>query len=199
MRPIYQKRLYRHSPTVVMHHDNGYNKPMRIKGKRVALFAENLYQDLELWFPFYRLREEGAEVMIIGSGSSPTYHGKYGYPVTVDASIDRVNADTFDAVVIPGGFAPDYMRRSPAMIAFVKTMHENGKIVAAICHGGWMLASAEIIEGKTVTGFFAIKDDLRHAGAHVVDKEVVRDGTIITSRNPDDLPAFCATIIEALE
>lgn len=171
---------------------------MKLKGKKVAILVEKLYQDLELWFPYYRLKEEGAEVKIIGSGTADTYHGKYGYPAKVDHSINEVEAKDFDAVIIPGGFAPDFMRREPKMVSFVKEMFEQEKVVAAICHGGWMLASAEIVKGKTVTAFHAIKDDLVHAGAKFVDEEVAQDGNIITSRKPDDLPAFCQKIIEAL-
>ena len=172
---------------------------MALTGKRIALFVEEHYQELEVWYPYYRLIEEGADVTLIGSGSSQTYKGKFGYPAKVDAAIGSVKADQFDALVIPGGFAPDYMRREPKMVQFVKEMNAAGKIIAAICHGGWMLASAEVVTGKTVTCFFAIADDLRHAGATYVDKAVVQDGNIVTSRKPEDLPQFCKTIIKALQ
>lgn len=170
---------------------------MTLKGKRVAILAEDLYQELELWYPLYRLREEGAEVTVVGAGKE-RYTSKHGYPVEVQASIDIVKADDFDGVIIPGGYAPDLMRRNQKMVDFVKRAHDQGKIIAAICHAGWMLASAGIIKGKRVTGFFSIKDDLVHAGARYEDKEVIRDHNIITSRRPDDLPAFCRTVIEAL-
>ncbi|MDI6852363.1 MAG: type 1 glutamine amidotransferase domain-containing protein [Deltaproteobacteria bacterium] len=172
---------------------------MRLTGKRVAVLAENLYQDLEVWYPYLRLLEEGAEVLIVGSGSSPTYTSKHGYPVDVDVEAAQVNAEDFDAVVIPGGYAPDIMRRYPAMVKLVRDAFDKGKVVASICHGGWMLASADILKGKTVTSFFAIKDDLVHAGATFVDVEVAVDGNLITSRKPEDLPAFCRAIIAALE
>ncbi len=171
---------------------------MEISGKRVAVFAEKLYEELELWYPYYRLKEAGATVSIIGSGTSKDYTGKYGYPVTVDMAINEVSPDDFDAVIIPGGYSPDFMRRSLSMVAFIKEMYAQGKIVAAICHGPWMLVSADILKGKTATCFFAINDDLRNSGATVIDVPVARDGTIITSRTPADLPNFCRTIIEAL-
>ncbi len=171
---------------------------MRLKGKRIAVLAEDLYQDLELWYPLLRFREEGAEVVVVGSGAAKAHTSKYGYPVEVDKFAHEVRADQFDAVVIPGGYAPDHMRRYPAMVSLVRDAARQGKVVAAICHAGWMLASAEVIQGKTVTGFFAIKDDLVHAGANFVDVEVAQDGNFITSRKPEDLPAFCRTIITAL-
>ncbi len=171
---------------------------MLLTGKRIAILAEDLYQDLELWYPLLRFREEGAEVIVVGSGRTREYTGKFGYPVVVDASAQEVKAAQFDAVVIPGGYAPDHMRRYPAMVSLVREAALAGKVVAAICHGGWMLASAGVLPGKTVTSFFAIKDDLVHAGASFVDVEVAVDGNLITSRKPEDLPAFCRAIIAAL-
>jgi protease I len=170
----------------------------RLKGKRVAILAEDLYEDLELWYPLLRLREEGAETVVVGPGNAKEHHGKYGYPVTVDKGIRDVDAKQFDAVVIPGGYAPDRMRRHAAMVDFVRQMAQRNHIVAAICHGGWMLASAEVVAGRNVTGFMAIKDDLVHAGAQYRDAEGVVDGNLITSRQPSDLPAFCEAIIAAL-
>lgn len=171
---------------------------MRLKGKRIAILAEDFYQDLELWYPLLRFREEGAEVVVVGSGRTRHFTGKFGYPVVVDASAQEVKAAQFDAVVIPGGYAPDHMRRYPDMVSLVREAALAGKVVAAICHGGWMLASAGILPGKTVTSFFAIKDDLVHAGAKFVDVEVAVDGNLITSRKPEDLPAFCRAIIARL-
>jgi protease I len=164
---------------------------MSLEGKRVAVLAEDNYQDLELWYPLLRMREAGAEVKVIGTGSAETYTSKYGYPVTVDAAAD--------AVIIPGGYAPDRLRRYPAVLKLVRETFEQGKIVAAICHAGWVPASAGILKGKKATCFFAIKDDLINAGATYLDQEVVQDGNLITSRTPDDLPAFCRTIIATLE
>lgn len=172
---------------------------MELQGKRVAVLAENMYQELELWYPLLRLREAGAETFVVGTGSAETYTSKHGYPVQVDMVADQVSAVDVDAVVIPGGYSPDLMRRYPAMVNLVREAFEQGKVVAAICHAGWMLASAGVLQGKKATCFFAIKDDLVNAGADYVDAEVVRDGNLITSRMPSDLPAFCRTIVEALQ
>lgn len=174
------------------------NLGTQLHGKRIAILVEDLVNDLELWYPLFRLKEEGAEVVLVGSGRVREHTGKYGYPVAVDQSAAEVTADQFDGVIIPGGYAPDHMRRYPAMVSLVRDAALKGKVVASICHGGWMLASAEVIQGKTVTSFFAIKDDLVHAGATFTDAEVVVDGNIITSRKPEDLPAFLRAIIAAL-
>jgi protease I len=170
----------------------------KLEGVRVAVLVEDLYENLELWYPVLRLREEGAEVFIVGPKAGETYKSKEGYPAKADKSVEEISADEIDAVIVPGGYAPDRMRRHEAMVRLVKEAAQKGKIVAAICHGGWMLAEADVIRGRTVTSFFAIKTDLINAGANWVDKEVVRDGNIITSRVPSDLPAFMRTIIEAL-
>ena len=172
---------------------------MKLKGKRAALLVEDLYQDQEVWYPFYRLKEEGAEVVVVGSGSAKTYTSKHGYPIDADKAASEVSAADFDAVIIPGGYAPDLMRRYPDMVKLVRDAVQADKVVAAICHGGWMLASAKILAGRTVTAFFAIQHDLEHAGAKFVDVEVCVDGNLITSRKPDDLPAFLRAIIAALE
>lgn len=169
----------------------------KMNGKRVAILVENLYEDLELWYPKLRLAEEGGRTSVIGP-KADTYASKHGYPVKADAGVDDVKAADFDAVVIPGGYAPDHMRRHTGMVRFVKEMAGNGKVVAAICHGGWMLASADVVRDKHVTCFFSIKDDLKHAGGKYEDSEVVRDGMLITSRMPSDLPAFCREIIDAV-
>src|SRR6059036_2120557 len=171
---------------------------MTLKGKRVAILAENLYQEMELWVPYYRLKEEGAEVKVVGGGGAKSYASKHGYPVNVDVQADAVSAVEFDAVVVPGGYAPDMMRRHEAMVTLVREAARQGKVVAAICHAGWMLASAGVIKGRKVTSFFSIKDDMVNAGGQWVDQEVVVDGTLITSRKPDDLPAFCREIVKAL-
>ncbi|MBI2197585.1 MAG: type 1 glutamine amidotransferase [Candidatus Rokubacteria bacterium] len=171
---------------------------MSLKGKRIAILAENLYQEMELWVPYYRLKEEGAEVKVVGAGGATSYASKHGYPVSVDAQAEAVSAVEFDAVIVPGGYAPDLMRRHEAMVRLVREAAQHGKVVAAICHAGWMLASADVVRGKDVTSFFSIKDDMVHAGARWVDREVVVDGTLITSRKPDDLPAFCREIVKAL-
>lgn len=170
---------------------------MELTGKRVAILVEDLYEDLELWYPALRFRADGAEVTMVGTGAE-TYTSKHGYPVQADTRAENVRAADFDAIIIPGGYAPDHMRRQAAMVDLVRDAFEQGKIVAAICHAGWMLASADIVRGKRVTCFASIKDDMIHAGGHYEDAEVVHDGNLITSRKPDDLPAFCRTIGAAL-
>ena len=172
---------------------------MELEGKRVAILAENQYEDLELWYPLYRLREAGADVFVVGTGTADTYTSKHGYPIKVDAEADTVDAGQFDLIVIPGGYAPDHMRRSPAMVNLVRQANEQGKLIAAICHAGWMLCSANVLRGRTVTGFKSIKDDMVNAGANYFDREVARDGNLITSRTPADLPAFLREIVGALQ
>ena len=171
---------------------------MSLEGKRVAILAEDNYQELELWYPLLRLREAGAEVKVIGTGSAEVYHSKHGYPVRVNAAADQVSPADFDAVIVPGGYAPDRLRRYPAVLDLVRGVYERGGVVAAICHAAWVLVSAGILKGKKATCVPAIKDDVINAGATYVDTEVVQDGNLITSRVPDDLPAFCRTIIAAL-
>jgi protease I len=143
------------------------------------------------------LREAGAEVTTVGHGAT-SYTSKHGYPAKADTRVDHVSAADFDAVIMPGGYAPDHMRRSQAMVDLVREAVQQGKIVAAICHAGWMLASANVIRRKRVTGFFSIKDDLTNPGGIYEDKEVVRDDNLITSRMPTDLPAFSSTLIQVI-
>jgi len=171
---------------------------MNLSGKRAVVFAENLYNEFELWYPVYRLRGTGMTVEIVGTGSASTYTSKHGLPVQVDASADQINVKDVDVVVIPGGYAPDMLRRYPAVLKLVRDAFNAGKVVAAICHAGWVLASAEILKGRKVTSVAAIKDDMVHAGAAWVDQEVVQDGNLITSRKPEDLPAFTDAIIAAV-
>jgi protease I len=170
---------------------------MDLKGKRIAILVEDLYQDQEVWYPYFRLRETEADVLIVGT-SKPEYKSKFGYPITANVTVDRVSANQFDGLIIPGGYAPDILRRYPAVIQLVKEMDRQSKTIGAICHGGWVLASADVLRGKTVTCFFAIKDDVINAGASYVDQEVARDGHLITSRKPEDLPAFMKTFMQAL-
>lgn len=165
--------------------------------KKIIIFAEKDYEDLELWYPKLRLTEEGFQVAVAGTGDK-NYEGKNGYPAEVDGNIKDYKAKDFDAVVIPGGWAPDRLRRYKEVLDFVREMHTAGKVVAAICHAGWVIASAGIVKGKNLTCFAAIKDDMINAGAKYSDKEVVVDGNLITSRKPADLPAFCREIIKAL-
>lgn len=169
------------------------------RNKTIAILVEDLYQVLEVWYPILRLKEDGIGTKVIGTGSKTSYASKEGYPVKVDASIDQVRAKDFDGVIIPGGFAPDFLRRHEQVVAFVRRMHDDGKVVAAICHGGWLLVSADIVRGRKVTCFFAIKDDVKAAGGHYVDEEVVVDGNLITSRKPEDLTAFVGEIIKKVK
>jgi len=172
---------------------------MLLKDKKVIILIEEMFNVFEFWYPYYRLKEEGVEVTVVGSGSAEVYTGKPGTQVKADVSADQVSADEFDGIVIPGGYAPDMMRRYPAMIDLVKDIYNAGKPVAAICHAGWMLVSAGILSGKRATSFFAIKDDLINAGAQWVDQEVVVDENLVTSRVPDDLPAFMKAVIKMLQ
>jgi protease I len=171
--------------------------PVRLEGKRIVILCGPDYEDMELHYPRYRLMEEGAEVVVAGIGPD-TYKGKKGYPITVDAQIADLNPRDFDAVVVPGGYAPDHMRRSEDLLAFVRAIHDDGKTVAAICHAPWVTISAGIMKGRRATCVPAIKDDVINAGAEYVDRPVVVDGNLITSRRPDDLPAFLPALIDAI-
>ena len=166
--------------------------------KPVAILVEEQYQVLEVWYPLLRLREAQIPVLVIGSGSRDIYPSKEGYPVKADKSIEQVKAEEFSGVIIPGGWAPDFLRRYPAMVDLVKKIYHSNGVVAAICHGGWMLVSADICRGHEATCFFAIKDDIIAAGAQYVDREVVIDRNLITARKPEDLPAFMREIIKKL-
>lgn len=171
---------------------------MELSGRRVAILAENLYEDLELWYPLLRLREAGAEVFVVGAGSSDVYTSARGYPVKTDAEAAMVDAAQFDAIIIPGGYAPDHMRRSLSLVRLVRDAFRQGRVVGAIGHAGWVLASANILPGRTVTCHRAIRDDVSNAGANYVDREVVRDGALVTCRSAEDLPAFMREVAEAL-
>ncbi|MCM8789464.1 MAG: type 1 glutamine amidotransferase [Candidatus Omnitrophica bacterium] len=166
--------------------------------KKIAVLVENNYQVLEVWYPYLRLREEGFKTVLVGTGKKE-YKSKEGYPAQEELSISQVKVEDFDAVVIPGGYAPDILRRYAEINNFVRDMFSKGKIVAAICHGGWVLVSAGILKGKKATCFSAIKDDVINAKATYLDREVVVDENLITSRNPYDLPAFCKEIINKLK
>jgi protease I len=169
-----------------------------LKGKRIAVLVEKIYEDLELWYPVLRLREAGCQVRIVGPKAGETYPSKHGYPAKSDTAASEVGADDFDAVVIPGGYSPDHMRRHKPMVDLVTQAARQGKVVAAICHGPWMLCSARCLKGRKVTGFYAIRDDVENAGGVWEDAAVVRDGNLVTSRTPDDLPAFLQGIMAAL-
>lgn len=169
---------------------------MELKGKLAIVLVEEFYEDLELWYPYYRLKEAGAEVKILGMPGVNSYGSKHGYPVHPDSTPQDIDPNTVDILVVPGGYAPDKIRRHPEMLELVKNVFSHGGIVAMICHAGWVPISAGIVKGMRVTSIGAIRDDLMNAGAQWVDEEVVVDGNLISSRSPADLPAFCRAIIQ---
>jgi protease I len=171
---------------------------MSLNGKRIAIMLDEQYQELEVWYPYYRLREAGAEVTRVAPEAQRAYPSKLGYPCVSDAAADQTDGGSFDAVVVPGGWAPDFMRRSEAMITFIRQCAAAGIVLAAICHGGWMLCCTDALKGRRATSFVAIRQDMINAGADWVDAECVVDGNVITARKPDDLPAFCQAIIRLL-
>jgi protease I len=165
---------------------------------RAAVLLEQQYQEMEVWYPVYRLREEGCAVTLVGPEAGQNYPSKLGYPAKSDKAARDVNAADFDVLIIPGGYSPDHMRRCPPMIQLARDMMEKNKIVAAICHGPWLLCSTPALKGRKLTCFFSIKDDVVNAGATYSDDEVVCDGNLITSRKPDDLPAFMRAVLSEL-
>jgi len=172
---------------------------MSLKGKRVAIFAEQDFEDSELTEPLKAMKEAGAQVFVVGSGSQTSYKGKRGKAtIKVDIDADKVRAEDFDAIIIPGGYAPDKMRLHQPMIDLVKKAHDLGRVIAAICHGPQLLISADIVRGRRVTSWPSVTVDLKNAGANWVDEPMVKDGNIITSRKPSDLPLFNSAIIQAL-
>src|SRR6266404_5768816 len=171
---------------------------MELIGKNIAILVDVAYQEMEVWYPFYRFQEAGAECVFVAAEAGKTYLSKVGYPVTAHLSYDAVSAEDFDGVIVPGGYAPDHIRRHARANQFVKELDEQGKLVASICHGPWVLCSAGVLKGRRATCFFGIKDDVIHAGAHYEDAEVVVDHNLVTSRKPEDLPAFCRAAIRVL-
>ncbi|MBX9790454.1 MAG: type 1 glutamine amidotransferase [Pirellulales bacterium] len=165
---------------------------------RILIVSDNDYEDLELWYPKLRLIEAGAHVTVAASDGEKVLRGKHGYPCRSDAAIADMEADDFHGVVLPGGFAPDKLRRDPKLLALVRQFHEEAKLIAAICHGGWIAISAGVYRGARVTGSPGIKDDLVNAGAIWEDAAVVVDRHFVSSRKPDDLPQFCRAILELL-
>ena len=170
-----------------------------LDGKRIAILAEEGFEDSELIEPLRSMKKAGAKVVIVGSGSQESYQGKRGNAtVSVDATADNVRAEDFDAIIVPGGYAPDKMRLHQSMVDLVRKAHDLGKVIAAICHGPQLLISADIVRGRRVTSWPSVAVDLKNAGADWVDAPVVQDGNLITSRKPADLPRFNKAIIEAL-
>jgi protease I len=166
-----------------------------LANQRFLMFVEDIYEDLELWYPKLRLQEAGAEVVLAGPEAGRTYHGKHSYPCSSDAAIKDIRSSDFLGVVIPGGFMPDKLRRDPGVLRLVREFADSGKLVAAICHGGWIPISAGVYRGVRVTGSLGIKDDLVNAGAVWKDAPVVVDRHFVSSRKPDDLPDFCRAIL----
>ena len=171
---------------------------MKLQGKKVLIFVANEYEDLKLHYPRLRLKEAGAQVTIAGEKAQETYKSKHEYPCKADVSFDQVNVSDFDALVIPGGFAPDTLRKIPKVLEIVKKFNESKKLIAFICHAGWVPASAQVLKGIRCTSYGTMKDDIINAGGKWEDSPVVVDQHFISSRNPDDLPAFCPAIIEFL-
>ena len=169
-----------------------------LRDRRVLILVGEIYEDLELWYPKLRLQEAGAEVIVAGPEASVVYSGKHGYPCQSDVAISDMDAADFDVLVVPGGFMPDRLRRDQVVLDLVKAFDSAGKPIAAICHGGWIPISAGVYRGIRVTGSPGIKDDLVNAGAIYVDEAVVVDGHHVTSRRPEDLPAFCRELIRLI-
>jgi protease I len=169
-----------------------------LAGKRILMFVGDIYEDLEVWYPKLRLIEAGAEVVLAGPEARVTYTGKNGYPCQSDAAISEVDAASFDGLVVPGGFMPDKLRRETKVLQIVRDFNDSQKLIAAVCHGGWIPISAGVYRGVRVTGSPGIKDDLVNAGAIWEDKSVVVDRHFVSSRKPDDLPDFCRGILQVL-
>lgn len=172
---------------------------MDLKNARLVNLVHDIYEDLELWYPVIRLRETGANIKLAGVSAGHTHKGKNGVPATADISFDDLNTGDFDAVLIPGGYAPDKLRRNKKVTDFVKKMNEAGKPVGMICHAGWVPISAGIVNRRKVTSVGAIKDDLINAGAEWTDEPVVTDGNLISSRTPHDLHLYMQAFIEVME
>lgn len=171
---------------------------MRLQDKKVIALVDDEFEDLEHWYPVYRLREEGAQVDLVGPKAGTTYFGKYGVPAKTDYAFTDIQAENYDAILVPGGWAPDKLRRYPEVIDFIQTMDKAKKPIGQICHAGWVLISANVLKGKKVTSTPGIKDDMINAGATWVDEAVVVDGHIISSRRPPDLPSYMKAFADTL-
>ncbi|SDM67259.1 protease I [Fictibacillus solisalsi] len=171
---------------------------MRLNNKRILSFVHHDFEDLELWYPVLRLQEEGASVDLAGEKAGEVYKGKYGVPVTAQLSFDDVDPSNYDALLVPGGWAPDKLRRFPKVIEIVRHMEEHKKPIGQICHAGWVLISAKILEGKKVTSTPGIKDDMENAGAEWLDEAVVVDGHLVSSRRPPDLPHYVKAFADVI-
>jgi len=170
---------------------------MRLQGKRIGVFVAEGFEDLEFWVPVMRLREEGAQVRVIGI-SHATVRGKHCLEATPDVVASEMQAGDCDALVVPGGWAPDKLRRDDHVIRLVRECHQQGKVIGIICHAGWVAASAGIVQGRRVTGSRGIRDDMIHAGATWVDEPAFRDGNLVWGRVVEDIPDFCRELVAAL-
>ena len=170
-----------------------------LDGKRIAILAEEEFEDSELIVPMWGMKNAGAKVLIVGSGSKEIYRGKRGtVAIRVDATADKVRAEDFDAIIVPGGRAPARMRQHKSMVDLIKKANELGKVIAAVCHGPQLLIAAGIVKGRRLTSWPTVAAELTDAGAEWIDEAVVRDGNFITSRKPADLPRFNKAIIETM-
>lgn len=171
---------------------------MRLAGKKVACLVDHEFEDLELWVPIMRCREEGADVHLVGPEANTVYKGKYGVPAESNRAYHELDAADYDGVLVPGGWAPDKIRRSPEVQQFIREMNANNKPIGQICHAGWVLISADILRGRKVTSTPGIRDDMENAGATWVDEEVVIDGNIVSSRRPPDIPRYAKAFVDLL-
>lgn len=171
---------------------------MRLEGCKILSLLGPDFEDLEFWVPFMRLKEEGAEIMVAGATANETYTGKYGVPARSDIAFDSADPDKFDAVLIPGGWAPDKLRRYESVRTIVKTMYDSKKIVGMICHAGLVGISAGIVSGHQATGSVGIKDDLVNAGAIWRDEPALRSGNLVWGRVVADIPMYCRVLVESL-
>lgn len=172
---------------------------MKLKNMKVLILVHDAFEDLEYWYPYYRLQEEGAQVTAAGEKRGAVYTGKHGVIATADISFGEADPAAFDMLLVPGGWAPDKMRRFPEVLSLARKMNERGAVIGQICHAGWVLVSAGILKGKNVTSTSAIRDDMENAGATWVDKAVVVDGNLVSSRRPGDLPEYGRALVEAGE
>lgn len=170
------------------------NKPLRF-----LQLVDEAFEDLELWYPVYRMKEAGAQVVLAAKDVNRTYHGKYGVPATSEECFADIDPETFDGLLIPGGWAPDKLRRHPEVLDIVRHMDREGKIIGQICHAGWVLASANVLKGKNVTSTPAIRDDLVNAGARWIDEPVVTYGNLVSAKGPADLPAYMKALLALLK
>src|SRR5690625_3822656 len=171
---------------------------MRLKDKKVIALVDHEFEDLEHWYPVYRLREEGAQVDLVGPEANKVYEGKYGVPAKTDFAFKDIDPTQYDAILVPGGWAPDQLRRYKEVLQFIQHMDDEKKLIGQICHAGWVLISAKVLDGVTVTSTPGIRDDMENAGATWIDEPVVVDGHIISSRRPPDLPQYAKAFADKL-